>query len=127
MSGSSISLPYNPLLDPSLQQAQPAVGTLSQPVNALMPSVAGALRDYLTAAAQQGQPQTGQQQAPPPWSVAGQIARMPPTGPVAAGDPNDPYGIAAWALQQALAAQRGGGYGGGGPGGDAQGAGGMGY
>jgi hypothetical protein len=51
--------------------------------------------------------------AAPGWMQGG----MPPTGPVAAGDPNDPFGINAWALWQAM--HQGGGWGGGGQGAEA--------
>jgi hypothetical protein len=75
--------------------------------------------------APQGQQQQPAQGAMTPMGVplpvyAPTPPGMAPTGPVATGNPNDPFGISTWALQQAIGAQSGG-WGGGGYG---QGAGG---
>jgi hypothetical protein len=120
MSGSSIYQPYNPLLDPSL--SQPTAPT--QPVNQLMlggqPSdpANDPMAQYIQwLMAPQGQQQ---QPGPAPMMPVGiplpQYAPTPPgmapTGPVATGSTADPFGLNAWALQQALGQQGGwGGYG----------------
>jgi hypothetical protein len=129
MSGSSIYAP-SPYVQSPDQQSPPGVLPGTQ-INQLM---AGAGNDPMAQYMQWLLAPQGQQQQPAaaPMMPVGvplpQYAPTPPgaapTGPVATGSTADPFGINAWALQQALAQQGGAG---GGPGGDAQGAGGYGY
>lgn len=132
MSGSSIYMPYNPLLDPSLTQA-PGAAAPQQPVNPLM---LGAMPGT--------QQVPGQPAAPPSPNAAPQSTldayaqALTGTGYGQLG--NGPMDPGAFLLLQQinpqLAASMIGGpqspfnrqpSAGGGPGGDAQGAGGMGY
>jgi hypothetical protein len=126
----------NTLYDPSASIGSSIYGDMPSPVpqaqqpqNALMPNAQGndPMAQYMQwLMAPQGQQQ---QPGPAPMMPVGiplpQYAPTPPgmapTGPVATGSTADPYGINAWALQQAIGQQGGwgGGAGGGSSGGSA--------